>query len=89
MGLLYTLFIQSFDTSLFFIVHDVNLAANDLDNGLMETSKWALQWKMSVNHDPLKEVQEVVFSRKVFKKSIIFHYYSIIVSLTQPMGKNF
>ena len=55
----------------------------------METSKWALQWKMSVNHDPLKEVQEVVFSRKVLKKSIIFHYYSIIVSLTQPMGKNF
>ena len=89
MGLLYTLFIQSFDTSLFFIVHDVNLAANNLDNGLMETSKWALQWKMSVNHDPLKEVQEVVFSGKVLKKSIIFHYYSIIVSLTQPMGKNF
>ena len=39
-------------TSLFSIVRDINLVANNLNNYLMKISKWALQQKLNFNPDP-------------------------------------
>ena len=55
------------DTSLFSVVHDKNISANELNNDLRKISDWAYQWKMSFNPDPLKQTQEVIFSRKITK----------------------
>ena len=55
------------DTSLFSVVHDKNTSANELNNDLRKISNWAYQWKMSFNPDPLKQTQEVYFSRKITK----------------------
>ena len=55
------------DTSLFSVVHDKNTSANELNNDLRKISNWAYQWKMSFNPDPLKQAQEVIFSRKITK----------------------
>ena len=55
------------DTSLFSVVHDKNTSANELNNDLRKISNWAYQWKMSFNPDPLKQAQEVIFSRKMTK----------------------
>ena len=53
------------DTSLFSVVHDKNISANEFNNDLRKSSNWAYQWKMSFNPDPLKQAQEVIFSRKI------------------------
>lgn len=42
-SLAFSLKLLADDTALFSIVHDVNLAANNLNNGLTKTSQWALQ----------------------------------------------
>ena len=55
------------DTSLFSVVHDKNTSAKELNNDLRKISNWAYQWKMSFNSDPLKQAQEVLFSRKMAK----------------------
>ena len=52
-------------TSLFSIVHDPNLIANDLNNDLAKINDWAYQWKMSFNPDLFKQAQGVLFSRKI------------------------
>ena len=52
------------DTSLFTIVKDKNESADVLNNDLLLISKWAYDWKMLFNPDPMKPVQEVIFSRK-------------------------
>ena len=49
------------DTSLFSVVHDKNISANELTNDLPKISNWAYQWRMSFNPDTLKEAQEVFF----------------------------
>ena len=36
-----------------------------MKNDLNKISNWAFQWKMSFNPDPSKQLQEVIFSRKV------------------------
>ena len=57
------------DTSLFSVVRDINTSAAHLNNDLWKISNWAFQWKMSFNHDPSKQAQEVIFSRKHQKMS--------------------
>ena len=52
------------DTSLFSIVHDLHLTANELNRDLAKINDWAYQWKMNFNPDPTKQAQEVIFSRK-------------------------
>ena len=42
------------DTSLFSIVHDLNVSANDLNPDLKKINDWAYQWKMNFNPDPSK-----------------------------------
>ena len=53
------------DTSLFPVIHDVNLPQIDLNEDLDKINNRAYQWKMSFNSDPSKKAQEVIFSRKV------------------------
>ena len=48
-------------------MHDINTSANELYNDLKKVSNWAFQWKMNFNPDPSKQVQEVIFSRKLNK----------------------
>ena len=50
------------DTSLFSVIHDVNLSQIDLNEDLDKINNWSYQWKMSFNPDPSKKAQEVIFS---------------------------
>ena len=52
------------DTSLFSVIHDINVSAGELNEDLNKISDWAFQWKIIFNPDPSKKVQEVIFSRK-------------------------
>ena len=53
------------DTFLFSVIYDVNSSQIDLNKDLDKINNWAYQWKMSVNPDPSKKAQQVIFSRKV------------------------
>ena len=50
------------DTSLFTIVYDENIAAEQLNNDLKIISEWAYQWKMQFNPDKTKQAVQVIFS---------------------------
>ena len=50
------------DTTLFSIVKDPNMYANDLNHDLDIINRWAHQWKLEFNPDPLKHATEVLFS---------------------------
>ena len=52
------------DTSLFSIVRDPIISADELNHDLGLISQWAHQWKMSFNPDPTKQAEEVLFSYK-------------------------
>ena len=52
------------DTSLFSIVKDPIISAEELNHDLHLISQWAFQWKMSFNPDPTKPAEEVIFSHK-------------------------
>ena len=54
-------------SSLFSTIKGSERAANNLNNDLKETNKWAFQWKMNFNPDPKKQAQEVIFSGKTTK----------------------
>ena len=56
-------------TSLFFVMHNVDSAAAELNNDLAKISSKVQKWKMSFNPGPSKQGQEVIFSRKVNKDS--------------------
>ena len=53
------------DTSLLPV--DVNASAEELNNDLKKITKWAFQWTTSLNPDPSKQSQEVIFSHKIKK----------------------
>ena len=55
------------DTSLFSVVHDPLITADELNYDLNLIAKWAVQWKMSFNPDPTKPAVEIIFSRKHIK----------------------
>ena len=57
------------DTSLFSVVHNISDSANLLNSDLSKINEWALQWKMSFNPDPIKQAQEIIFSRKTSKRN--------------------
>ena len=52
------------DTMLFSIVEDPLICASDLYHDLDVINKWAYQWKLEFNPDPLKQATEVLFSCK-------------------------
>ena len=41
------------DTSLFYIVHDNQTSANDLNKDLKIINNWTFQWKMNFNPNPI------------------------------------
>ena len=55
------------DTSLFSIVRDIATSTEELSNDLINISKWAYQWRMIFNPDLTKQVQEVIYNRKLSK----------------------
>ena len=55
------------DTSIFSVVHNVDLSAKQLNDDLSKISEWAFQWKMAINPDFSKQAQEIFFSRKTQK----------------------
>ena len=56
---------------MFFVVHDIDTSANDLNQDLEKISEWVFQWKMKFNPDPTKQAQEIIFSRE--KTVSIYH----------------
>ena len=52
------------DTMLYSIVHDPATSAADLNHDLDLIQKWAYQWKMEFNPDPLKQATQIIFSCK-------------------------
>ena len=55
------------DVSLFSVVDNINLSATNLNSDLSKINVWANQWKMTLNPDPNKQAQEVIFTRKIRK----------------------
>ena len=51
----------------FSVILDKNLSEKNLNDDLNRINNWPFQWKMSLNHDPNKQAQEVIFSRKIQK----------------------
>ena len=52
------------DTSLFSIVQNPVVSAENLQYDLNSINNWAYQWKMSFNPDPNKQAEEILFSQK-------------------------
>ena len=64
------------DTSLYSVVSDLNTCTNEVNDNLKKIEAWVHQLKVSFNLDPLKQVQDVTFSRKGNKphhRDIIFN----------------
>ena len=53
------------------VVCDSNISANELNNDLQKISEWDFKWKMSFSPDLNKQAQEVIFSWKFIKQSIL------------------
>ena len=62
----------AYDTSPFSVAQDITLSARNLNDDLKKISKWAFQWKMSLNPDPNKQAQEVIFSGNLINQ-ITYH----------------
>ena len=44
------------------LVHDRQTFGNDLNKDLKMIRDWGFQWKMTINRNPTKQAQEVIFS---------------------------
>ena len=56
------------DTSLFPVVHDIAASSCKLNCDLNRVREWAFQWKMSLNPEPSKQAQEIIFTGKLQEK---------------------
>ena len=57
-----------------------------MNNDLNKIRNWAIQWKINFNTDPSKQVQEIIFSRKLEKanhNSVYFNNNSLQQVLSQ------
>ena len=52
------------DTSLFTVVYDETVAADQLNRDLKVVIDWAYQWKMQFNSDINKQAVQVIFPQK-------------------------
>ena len=69
------------DTSLFTIVYDEAVAADQLNCDLSIISDWAYQWKMQFNPDNNKQAVQVIFSCKKYKPihpSLFFNQSDVV-----------
>ena len=90
------------DTSLLSVIHDSNTSALELNNDLAKINRWTFQWKMSLNPEPKKQTQEVIFRRKskaisqspplVFNNNVIQaksqKHFGIILDTRMPFEKD-
>ena len=53
------------DTSLFSVIHDINVSAGELNEDLKKISYWDFLWIMIFNPDARKQTQKDIFSRKI------------------------
>ena len=44
------------DTSIFYVVRNLNTSPNEINNDFKKVEAWSHQWKMSFNPGPLKQV---------------------------------
>ena len=56
------------DTPLFSVVYNVDTSAYEGTNDVGKLNKWAYQWKMVFNCNPLKYTQKVTFTKKISKE---------------------
>ena len=56
------------DTPLFSVVYNVDTSAYEGTNDVGKLNKWAYQWKMVFNSNPLKYTQKVTFTKKISKE---------------------
>ena len=52
------------DISIFSVVNDINISADQMNKSLEKISMWTYQWKMSFNPDTSKQTQEITLSKK-------------------------
>ena len=74
------------DTSLLSVIRNKHLSAQYLNEDLNKISHGAFQWKMSLNSDPSKQTQEVIFSRnlqKLFYPPLHFNNIAVTQSRTK------
>ena len=55
------------DTSLFSVVRNKYVSAEELNHDLTLIKNWAYQWKMCFNPDQTKQAEEILFSQKIKK----------------------
>ena len=70
----------------FSVINDKHSSANKLNQDLTKIDNWAFQWKMSFNPDLSKQVQEVIFSRKLQKSThltLSFNNNTVTQSISQ------
>ena len=48
------------NTSLFFVINDIQTSANNLNKYLERISKWTTHWKMNIYPDTIKQAQELI-----------------------------
>ena len=53
---------------LLFTINAVNTSVDAGNNDLVKTIKYGQQCKMSFNPNPIKQTQEVIFTRKISKE---------------------
>ena len=63
-------------TRLFSAIHDVNVSAGELNK---DSKIKAFQWKMIFNANVSKQAQEVIFSQKIKKKTLILLWFSAML----------
>ena len=72
------------DTSLFTVVHDVDIAADQLNRDLKVISNWPHQWKMQFNPDKNKQaIQVIFFQRKeaIAHSPVFFNGSEVVVKV--------
>ena len=65
------------DASLFSVIYDIDIAADQLNRDLEIISNWAHQWKMQFNPNKNKQAVQVIFSqekRSSFPSTRVFQW---------------
>ena len=72
--------------SLFSVVNQIHISAAALSQEQNAITNWTFQWKMIFNPDLSKQVQEIIFSRKIKKllhPTLLFNSIPLSNSLFQ------
>ena len=76
------------DTSLHSVVSDLNTCANEVNDNLKKIETWVHQLKVSFNLDPLKQVEDVIFSRKENKPPSSWYNFQRQSGKKKALNKN-